>query len=199
MNRGGKVLFTNDQLEAMIRQEIISDMYPYSTGDEQALKNYLKAILAELKRSNIHCKVEIDHFGSGYASYIQWFCYEDAHLEMKQAKATRTEDIRGLYVLISRLAPIIVIGPGDESTTYSLTGDYLSGGKSVLDSPFQLDIETPFHQLYNKLLQLFMKYNYTVLQKEDLEYPLPFDTVIPTLSRKKGQYLMWDAIFYWED
>lgn len=192
-------MFSNEQLQAMIRQEVISDMYPYSAGNEQDLKNYLKAILAELKRSNIHCKVEIDHFGSGYASYIQWFCYEDAHIEVKQSKATRREDIQGLYVLISRLAPVIVIGPGNESATYSLTGDYLSGSNSVLDSPFQLDIETPFQQLNNKLVQLFMKYNFTVLRKEDMEQPLPFDAVIPTLARKKGRYFVWDAIFYWED
>lgn len=62
-------VFTNEQLKAMIRQEIISEQYPYSAQDEKELKNYLKAILADLGRANIRCNVERDHFGSGYASY----------------------------------------------------------------------------------------------------------------------------------
>lgn len=192
-------MFTNEQLQALIRQEVISEAYPYSTKDEHELKNYLKAILGELRRAKIHCKVEADHFGSGYASYIRWFCYEDAHVEVKEERNKRTEHINGLHVLISRLSPVILIGIGDENYTYSLTRDRLSIGKSMLDTPHQLVIEAPFEMLFNKLVQLFMKYNFTVLRKEDVEQQLPFDTVIPTLSRDKGKYLVWDAIFYWED
>jgi len=65
-----KAMFTNEQLQALIRQEVISEQYPYSTKDEHELKNYFKAILAELERANIRCKVEKDYFGSGDASYI---------------------------------------------------------------------------------------------------------------------------------
>ena len=192
-------MFTNEQLQALIRQEVISEQYPYWPKDEQALKSYLKVILAELRREKIQCKVEADHFGSGYASYIRWFCYEAAQVKVIEEFNTRTEDIRGLHVLISRLAPVILIGNGDESSTYSLTGDHLSSGKSMLDSPHQLVIDEPFEGLFNKLLRLFMKYHFNILQKEDVEPKLPFDAVIPTLSRDKGQYLVWDAIFYWED
>ena len=192
-------MFSNEQLMAMIRQEVISDVYPYSMGNEHELKNYLKAIFAELKRSNIHCKVEIDHFGSGYASYIQWFCYEDQHVEVKEYPSKRVEDIQGLHVLISRLTPVIMIGNANESSTYSLSSEYLGGGNSMLDEPHQLVIEPRFEKLFNVLVRIFMKYNFTVLRKEDVELPLPFDADIPTLSRGKRKYLVWDAIFYWED
>lgn len=192
-------VFTNEQLQAMIRQEIVSQQYPYSTQDEQELKNYLKSILAELERTRIHCKVEREHFGSGYASYIQWFCYEEQHVEVKEDAYKREEQILGLHVLISRLAPVILIGNADESNVYSLSGGYLSGGKSMLDEPSQLVIEPRFEQLFQTLERIFMKYHFTLLRKEDVEPLLAFDTAIPTLSRGKGKYLVWDAIFYWED
>ncbi|MER1956739.1 MAG: sigma-70 family RNA polymerase sigma factor [Solibacillus sp.] len=35
-----------------------------------------------------------------------------------------------------------------------------------------------------------MKYNFPILRKEDLEQPLEFDAVIPTISRGKGKYLV---------
>ena len=69
----------------------------------------------------------------------------------------------------------------------------------MLDEPHQLVIEPRFEQLFNALVRIFMKYNFTVLRKEDVELPLPFDADIPTLSRDKRKYLVWDAIFYWED
>ena len=194
-----KALFTNEQLQALIRQEVISEQYPYSTRDEQELKNYLKAILDELERTKIRCKVATDHFGSGYASYIQWFCHEDQHVEVKEYPSKRVEDIQGLHVLISRLTPVIMIGNANESSTYSLSSEYLGGGNSMLDEPHQLVIEPRFEQLFNALVRMFMKYNFTVLRKEDVELPLPFDADIPTLSRDKRKYLVWDAIFYWED
>ena len=44
-----------------------------------------------------------------------------------------------------------------------------------------------------------MKYHYTILQKEDVTPRLPFKAEIPTLLRDPHEYLIWDAIFYWED
>lgn len=192
-------MFTNEQLQALIRREVIGELYPYSTKDQDELKNYLKPMLAELKRKKIHCLVESDHFGSGYASYIQWFCYEEEHVEVMEGDKERTENIKGLHVLINRLAPVILIGNGEESHTYSLTGESVSSAKSMLDIPDQLEIEAHFQPMLNKLERLFMKYNFTVLRKADVEQPLPFDADIPTISREKGRYLVWDAIFYWED
>lgn len=143
-------MFTNEQLQAMIRQEVVSEQYPYSTQDEQELKNYLKSILAELERAQIHCKVEREHFGSGYASYMQWFCYEAQHIEVKEDANKREEHIQGLHVLISRLAPVILIGNADESNAYSLSGEYLGGGKSMLDEPYQLVIEPGLNSYFKR-------------------------------------------------
>ena len=193
-------MFTNEQLQAMIRQEIVSEQYPYSTKDEQELKNYLKSMLAELERMKIRCNVEDDHFGSGYASYMSWFCYEDASIQVVEDGVTRSVEMHGLHVLISRLAPVVVIGNAYESSSYLLkTGNYLGGGNSMLSAPDDLTIAPPFQALANTLERILMKYQFTMLRKEDLAAPLPFEADIPTLFRSKGRYLVWDAVFYWED
>lgn len=193
-------MFTIEQLKAMIRQEIISEQYPYSTQDEQELKNYLKAILAELERANIRCNVERDHFGSGYASYIKWFVYEESSIQVEEDRFRRNVETQGLHVLISRLAPVVVMGNGEEFRSYlRTTGAELGSGQSILSRPGELNIDPTLQKLANQVERLFMKYQFTILRKEDLDKPLPFDADIPTLWCDKGEYLVWDAVFYWED
>ena len=193
-------MFTNEQLKTMIRQEIISEQYPYSEQDDRVLKNYLKAVLAELAQMKIRYKLEPDHYGSGYASYIQWFVYGDSGVQVDEDSYTRTVNITGLHVLISRLAPVIGIGNADQTSTYFLkTGAYSNGGQSVICEPKDLSVDSTRKQLANQLERLFMKYQFTILRKEDLESPLPFNADIPTIWRKKRDYLVWDAVFYCED
>lgn len=69
----------------------------------------------------------------------------------------------------------------------------------MTDHPDELVIESRFQSLANNLIRFFMKYQFTIVQKENVEKPLLFDADIPTLSRGKGKYLVWDDIFYWED
>ena len=68
----------------------------------------------------------------------------------------------------------------------------------MVDFP-DLIIEEKYKQLANDLTRLLIKYHFSILQKEDIDKPLPFDEKIRTLYRPRGQYLVWDAVFYWED
>ena len=192
-------MFSNEQLQAMIRREKISEQYPYSEKDDEVLVNYLKPLLAELTRAKIRYTIESNHFGSGYASYIKLFCYTDDYVTVTEGVGQRKEERSGLNVLVSRLAPVLIIGNAWENAYFSQSDEETGGSYSMLDNLSDLHIEPQFSKLYNDLVQLFMKYRFTVLQKEDVESPLPFDAHIPTLSRSKGRYLVWDAIFYWED
>ena len=54
----------------------------------------------KLERANIQCKVEIDHFGSGYASFMQWFVYEESSIQVEEDRFIRKIETQGLYVLI---------------------------------------------------------------------------------------------------
>lgn len=192
-------MFTNEQLMAMIHKEKISEQYPYSENDDEVLLDYLKPLLADLKRVKIRYTMESDHFGSGYASYIQLFCYTDDFLTISENRGFRIEKRQGLHVLISRLSPVIAICNGWEMIEYDETSTENSRGETMVDHPDGLNIVQELKPLRNYLVRLFMKYHFTIVQKEDVNKPLPFDAKIQTLSRPQGQYLMWDAVFYWED
>lgn len=193
-------MFSNEELKALIRGEMIGEVYPYSSKNEIEVSNYLKAIAAELKREKIKLYEEPAHFGSGYASYVQWFCYDEMHIEISEDEWTRTEKIDGLAVAISSLAPVVLIGQMWKIGTYLReTNEYLNGGQTLFSEPTNLTIDLAHQILAKKLERLFMKYHYTILRPEDVVRPLLFETDIPTIIRDKRQYLIWDAIFYWHD
>lgn len=192
-------MFTDEQLKAMIRREPISDQYPYSENDDDVLLDYTKPLLADMTRAKIHYMMESNHFGSGYASYIQLVCWTDEFVTVTEEDGERKEDRRGLFVLISRLAPVVgVVNAAWQYIRFNENGEETGGGGTMVDFP-DLIIDDKYKQLANDLTRLLMKYHFTILQKEDVDKPLPFDEKIPTLSRPRGQYLVWDAVFYWED
>lgn len=195
-NKGIDEMFTEAQLKAFIQGEVVGDRYPYDTPEEQVLINYLNPIQEEMKRQHIQCRLASDHFDSGYASYIQLLCYEKEHQLIEGNEVT----IKGLHVLVSRLAPVIVIGQAEETSCYDEDGEEETSSYTLLSHPQQLELETTsLQQLAQKLERLFMKYHLTILHKEDVDKALPFKAKIPTIFRKPKDYLIWDAIFYWED
>ena len=192
-------MFTDDQLKQMIRRETISAQYPYSEQDDDVLVDYIKPMLAEMTRAKIYYTMEANHFGSGYASYIQLMCYTDDFVTVTEENGEREEDRRGLFVLISRLAPVVaIVNDAWQYRRFNKNGEDCGGGGTMVDFP-ELLIDDKYKQLANDLTRLLMKYHFTILQMQDVNKPLPFDEKIRTLSRPQGQYLVWDAVFYWED
>jgi len=192
-------MFTDDQLKAMIRRETISEQYPYSEQNDDVLLDYLKPLFADMTRAKIRYTMEANHFGSGYASYIQLMCYTDDFVVVTDENGEREEDRRGLFVLISRLAPVVaIVDDAWQFASFNELGEEINVGGTMPTDP-ELSIDDKYKQLANGLTRLFMKYHFTILQQEDVDKPLPFDEKIRTLSRPRGQYLIWDAVFYWED
>ncbi|MHA6250387.1 hypothetical protein [Oceanobacillus sp. CAU 1775] len=195
------MLFSNDQLKSLIDGKMIGEIYPYITDDQQAVLNYLKMIRAEFERMpNLHCEPDLLHFGSGYASYVEWFFYTDDEVEISEKNGMRTFDKEGLIVDISLQSPVILIGTGFKSNTIRIeTGESLNGAKTFFSEPVDLEIPERFTTLKSIIERTFLKHHYTILQKEDVTPRLPFEAYIPTLHRDPHEYLIWDAIFYWED
>lgn len=84
--------------------------------------------------------MESNHFGSGYASYIQLLCYTDDFVTNTQNGVFRIEKRRGLHVLISRLAPVIAICSGSEMIEFDESGAVNSRGETMVDHPSELQI-----------------------------------------------------------
>lgn len=49
------------------------------------------------------------------------------------------------------------------------------------------------------LKQALTEFEYELLDAELVNQRLPFQTKIPTIYREPNEYLVMDAIFYWED
>ncbi len=193
-------MFTEGQLKQLVDGGMIGESYPYNTGDEKQVRAYIKRMQAEFAKYRILCKPEPEHFGSGYASYAAWFFYKEQDVRISENRYTRDVEREGLWLNISTLAPVVIIGTGINNDTYAVEGGrWLSGAKSMLQLPEELVIPARFKELYEQLVRIVMKYQFTVLFKEEMEKPLPFKASIPTIFRKPREYLVWDAVFYWED
>lgn len=82
-------MYSHEQLKSFIKGEIIGESYPYGTKDEKKMEAYIKQLYNRVKRiPNMLCEAEFDHFGSGYASFIEFFCYrqEDIRIIKKKEK-----------------------------------------------------------------------------------------------------------------
>lgn len=192
-------MFTNNELKAMIRHEKISAQYPYSEQNDDALVHYIKPLLADMTRANIRYTIDANHFGSGYASYIQLMCYTDDFVTVTDDGGERHEDRRGLFVLISRLAPVVaIVNDAWQYVRLNEQGEEIGRGGMMVDMP-TLIIEDNYRKLANDMTRLLMKYQFTLLQQQDVDHVLPFHAEIPTLLRASGSYLVWDAIFHWTD
>lgn len=192
-------MFTNDELKVMIRREPISEQYPYSEDDDDLLEQSLQPLLDDMARANIRYRVSSNHFGSGYASYIQIVCWTDQFVKVKVKDGERKEDRRGLFVFISRLAPVAaIVNNAWQVMCFDELGEETSYSGTMPTYP-ALSIDKKYKPLARDLSRLLMKHHFTLLQKKFVDKLLPFPAEIPTLDRESGTYLVWDAIFYWRD
>lgn len=67
-------MFSNDELRGFIRGEILGDVFPYHTNDHQEVEKHLERLFYRIKRIHgVECEADFDHYGSGYASFVEFF------------------------------------------------------------------------------------------------------------------------------
>lgn len=185
-------MYSNEELQKIIRYESIGDLFPYEGGNDSDIENYIKSVVADLNRStNIIAEADYDMYGSGYASYVDVFCYR------KDGSSTSRKSygvtIEGISLYICRLAPVSIYG-------YSKITRHSHGGSSEFLS-FDRVNTLPLGdwiEFIEEIVRKVHKYNISILDKEYLTSPLPFDAKIPTILGD-APYKIFDAFFYWED
>lgn len=192
-------MFTDDQLKKMIRKEPISDQYPYPEQDDDLLTKHIQPLLNDFTRANIRYRVASDHFGCGYASYIQIVCWTDQFASVKVVDGERRKSRRGLFVYISRLSPVAAIMNNARQVECFDEAGEVTGCSTQTPIEPKLTIDGKFKPLARDISRILMKHGFTLLQKKFVTQLLPFPADIPTLDRENGTYLVWDAVFYWED
>ncbi len=195
-------MFTEKQLKYLIAGKVIGNSFPYNTNDHLEIEAHIRRLFYQINRiPNLTCVAEWDHFGSGFASFVELFCFrKEDIIVIKENKEHKTERIEGVVINICRLAPVAILGEDErDKTIHIITNEVVGGSYSMLEHPNQLKTSEKFSPMVRKLKAILSKYDYTLLEAEHINKPLPFQAKIPTIYRKPSDYLIMDAIFYWED
>ncbi|MDV6377240.1 hypothetical protein ORD22_03065 [Sporosarcina sp. GW1-11] len=196
-------MLSDEQLQKLIEGKMVGDAFPYDTGDELEVESHIRRLFHRINRlPNVVCKAEWNHFGSGYASFIEFFCYRKEDVMVVEEKyGFQDVEIKGILIDISRLAPVAILGEDERYKKVCIeTNEAVSGGHgSILDSPHRLTVSEKLQTFADELKNILKDFDYELLEAEHIEQPLSFQTKIPTIYRPVRQYLVMDAIFYWED
>lgn len=166
---------------------------PFISGEKSKVDGFYKKIFADLERTGkISIYREVDHYGSGYASYISAFIYpRDGSSLVEFSSHVETT---GLLLYCSRLAPIAVYGASARTQNKNNQGS--SSGFITLENLY----ESPKGDwiAFLRLLCKTLEENGVIMPPKDvLMQPAPKDIKIPTVF--DPPYYIYDTLFYWQD
>ncbi|MGH1347591.1 MAG: hypothetical protein ACRBN8_38900 [Nannocystales bacterium] len=185
----------NEELEDIVARLLATHQPPlrppWSPRDEVAVEAELRSVVRSLAADlRAELRAEFDHYGSGYASFIDaWFYRRESSFQRKPHAAHFT----GLAVLLSRLAPVYCFLEGEKSWAPTGAASYLPTFESVdvLETDAVANLS---HQVELRL----ERWGYNRLRTSDLAGLLTRGVAVPTLL-SNGPYREFDALFHWED
>jgi hypothetical protein len=174
------VEITNELLEKLIAGKSVG-----------ASKSAVKNVLHELEQSK-QIAVESDgSYGSGYASYLDIFCFKKDGSSTRVSGQSTTID--GIALYLCKLAPVAVMGAMTKTKSKN-------GGSSSFLRPEDLNKlpagnwDAVIFEIKHKL----EKQNFVLLEPKILKQKMPFEAKIPTILGDPP-YQIFDAFFHWED
>ncbi|MGI2327353.1 hypothetical protein [Planococcus sp. YIM B11945] len=194
-------MFSNDQLKELIEGKTIGDAFPYNTKNEQEIEAHIRRLVFRIKRiPHLQCEAEWDHFGSGYASFVELFCWRKEDVAVRKVNTDRWEEERqGIIIDVCRLALAAIMG---EDVRYKVfrDGEEIGGAYgSLLDAPNRLRVSEHLQPAAEQIKLALNEFHLELLEAAAINRLLPFQAKIPTLYRNPKDYLTMDALFYWED
>lgn len=187
-------MFSNEELKRIIETNPVGDFYPFNLKEynDVAADEYISKVVGSLAAiKNLAYETEFDSYGSGYASYVEVFCYK------KDGSSSEERDgvlgIDGIRIYVCRLTPVAVIGKG------KVTKHDKGGGSDFLPSQ-NVDVlpSGDWEEMAGGIRDVLARYHFKVLDSKYVNLPLPFKAEIPTIIGD-SPYKIFDAIFYWED
>lgn len=183
-----------DVSDAMLRSVIdgvvVGSEWPFSTGKANTVEAHMRQAVQQLELVlGISLKADWDHYGSGFASYVDIFCPL-----VQEIKDSNRYDY-GLRIYLCRLAPVAVMAPA--STVTSLDNCSFSSGFIRNDGKWEA-IPESMHDVALQCRRMIEEYGWTWPEPSRLGEPLGFDANIPTILADPP-YHIFDALFYWED
>lgn len=161
-------MFSNLQLRDLIAGKIVGNKFPYDTDNEQEIEAHIRRLFYRINRiPNLICEAEWNHFGSGYSSFVEFFCYLKEDVTVVEEKYGRREEkAEGIIIDICRLAPVAIMGEDDRYKTIRIETNEEVGGAYgfLLDGPKRLYISEKFQTIAEKLKQALKEFDYELLE-----------------------------------
>ncbi len=188
---------SKSEIETLISEKSISDLYPWNTDDENLIDQFYKTIFFDITRKvNVHFLTDFDHYGSGYSSYIPTFFYNEK-CKIKQIYPAYNQNFIGLEVYFCRLAPYFIMLENEYRwQQHSHNSERFNG------FPHQNRIDEIQHANTQHIAQhietLLSEFGLKRLNKEILNTSLNGKYQINTVLNDRA-YRYFDAFFHWED
>lgn len=187
-------MLTFAEILQLVTARPVSTVWPWSGKDEEAIEAHLKQACATLlRKTGTRARIDRDHYGSGYASYVDaWFYRKDPDFDA-QRRASSGEAHVGLMVLLSRLTPYFVFL--EDERWWDPTGG--SHGMPSLEHIDRLT-HPAIRRLADQMQPVLEDMGFIRATRDMLQDPIPAGIKVPTVLTD-APYSMFDAIFYWED
>ncbi|MDC9817895.1 hypothetical protein ABRQ07_01760 [Pectobacterium polonicum] len=191
-------LLSSHDITSLLLQPVaqcISDEYPWVSNDEAFIDKHFKGVCAQVMRvTHTKSRIEWNHYGSGYASFIDAWFYKNTPDFNAKRPVHYGEEHTGLTVLLSRLSPYFVFMESEKQW------DVHGGGYQALPELEMIDrLETPAVIALSQQVQSELeKCGLVRAYKEQLASLLPTGTRVPTVLTDRG-FTQFDALFHWED
>ena len=183
--------FSALEIGRLIQGRPIREPLPFDPANDEAVRRFYGGLVARIEREqDLRSRVEWNHYGSGYASFIEaWFYPADDRARLPG----REEGHAGLVVLFSRLSRCFVLGQDEKRWSPD-------GGSAGLPNFSTVDDIThpallPFAGPVTALLTAA---GLERLRRQDLAVPLPDTIQVPTILTDPP-FRQFDALFHWED
>ncbi|MCH4245643.1 hypothetical protein [Acinetobacter gerneri] len=183
------------EIKKLISCSTISAQYPWNSNNLEIIeKFYLDVCDAVEEKTNCLSKKEFDSYGSGYASFYDAWFYQDTPKFKVATSMNYDQYFSGLVVLFSQLSPFYVFMQGENCW-------YENGGFSYLPDSTMVDkLENcAVSELAKTIEPILNSYGLIRLTSEQLNIPLQGTWKIPTILSTTDEYMLFDALFFWED
>ena len=187
-------LLSADQVLRLVShpQGAITGLHPWC-DDEVVVDAFLRRACDDVAaRAGVAARIEWDHYGSGYASFVDAWFYRPTPA-FRLPGAHRGEAYVGLAVLLSRLSPYFVFLQGTKHW-------HEKGGSSDMPSLAGIDAidSRPVADLARTIEPILESHGLVRVRRGQLSSALPAGTAVPTVLGDPP-YTQFDALFHWED
>ena len=108
--------FSAAEVSRLVQGQPVGEPLPFDPADDLSIRCCYEGLIKQIETTqHLHARVEWNHYGSGYASFIEaWFYPEDNRTSLPPFHTGNKRHV-GLVVLFSRLSRYFVLGQDERS------------------------------------------------------------------------------------